>query len=91
MYKKNFLLSFLLPDASGIQDRGQVMGLQSRMLDCLRRYMQSRYPSDQRRLAKMLLRLPALRTVSAKAAERFLSLTLDGSIQLSELVLEMMN
>ncbi|XP_076438530.1 retinoic acid receptor RXR-alpha-B-like [Babylonia areolata] len=79
------------PDASGIQDKIRVLNLQSRILDCLRRYMQHRNPSDLKRFSKMLLRLPALRTVSAKAAERFLSLTLDGSIQLNELVLEMIN
>ncbi|XP_070201916.1 retinoic acid receptor RXR-alpha-B-like isoform X3 [Littorina saxatilis] len=79
------------PDATGIQDKIRVMGLQSRILDCLRRYMLHHYPDDNRRFAKILLRLPALRTVSAKAAERFLSLTLDGSIQLNDLVLEMMN
>lgn len=78
-------------DATGIQDKIRVMGLQSRILDCLRRYMLHHYPDDNRRFAKILLRLPALRTVSAKAAERFLSLTLDGSIQLNDLVLEMMN
>lgn len=78
-------------DAAGIQDKLQVMTMQSRMLDSLRRYMAHRFPEDHRRFGKMLLRLPALRTVSAKAAERFLSLTLDGSIQLNDLVLEMIN
>lgn len=69
----------------------QVMSLQVRVLDSLRRYMAYRFPGDNRRFGKVLLRLPALRTVSAKAAERFLSLTLDGSVQLNELVLEMIN
>ncbi|KAL8625332.1 hypothetical protein ACOMHN_044475 [Nucella lapillus] len=79
------------PDASGIQDKVRVLSLQSRILDSLRRYIVHRHPTDQKRFSKMLLRLPALRTVSAKAAERFLSLTLDGSIQLNDLVLEMIN
>ncbi|XP_025101473.1 retinoic acid receptor RXR-alpha-B-like [Pomacea canaliculata] len=79
------------PDAAGIQDKMQVMSLQVRVLDSLRRYMAYRFPGDNRRFGKVLLRLPALRTVSAKAAERFLSLTLDGSVQLNELVLEMIN
>nr|KAG5693572.1 hypothetical protein BaRGS_011697 [Batillaria attramentaria] len=79
------------PDAGGIQDKIRVMSLQARILDSLRRYMVHRFPGDHRRFGKMLLRLPALRTVSAKAAERFLSLTLDGSIQINDLVLEMIN
>ena len=82
---------FCCADALGVQDKVRVLALQSRILDCLRRYMLHRYPEDSRRFAKMLLRLPALRTVSAKAAERFLSLTLDGSLQLNDLVLEMIH
>ncbi|XP_064595637.1 retinoic acid receptor RXR-alpha-B-like isoform X2 [Liolophura sinensis] len=78
------------PDANGIKDKQQVTSLQTQMLDSLRRYVTYTYPEDHRRYGKMLLRLPALRTVSAKAAERFLSLTLDGNIQLSALVSEMM-
>lgn len=83
-------LSCVFPDAIGIKDKQQVTGLQTQMLDSLRRYVTHTYPEDPRRYGKMLLRLPALRTVSAKAAERFLSLTLDGNIQLSALVSEMM-
>ncbi|XP_046327390.1 retinoic acid receptor RXR-alpha-B-like [Haliotis rufescens] len=79
------------PDAVGIQNKDSVITLQIEILEAMLRYMKFHYPTDTRRHGKMLLRLPALRTVSAKAAERFLSLTLDGSIQLNELVLEMIN
>jgi hypothetical protein len=67
------------------------MQLQSRIIDCLWRYCTSTYPDDPRRYGKILLRLPSLRTVSAKAAERFLSMSLDGSVKMNALVLEMMS
>lgn len=81
----------MYPDAHGIEDKIRIAELQSKILDCLRRHIVRQYPHDMKRFGKILLRLPALRIVSAKAAERFLSLTFDGSIQLNELVLEMMN
>ncbi|KAK6174040.1 hypothetical protein SNE40_017387 [Patella caerulea] len=77
------------PDAVGIQDKFSVLGLQTKILDTLRRYTLHNYPNETRRYGKTLLRLPSLRTVSAKAAEKFLSLTVDGSIQLNDLVFEM--
>ncbi|CAL1535243.1 unnamed protein product [Lymnaea stagnalis] len=81
----------MYPDAHGIEDKLRIAELQSKILDCLRRHIVRQYPLDMKRFGKILLRLPALRIISAKAAERFLSLTFDGSIQLNELVLEMMN
>ncbi|XP_033759088.1 retinoic acid receptor RXR-alpha-B-like [Pecten maximus] len=79
------------PDAAGLKEKTSITVYQTKMLDVLRHYMTQSHPDDPRRYGKMLLRLPSLRTVSAKAAERFLSLTLDGSIQLNDLVLEMIN
>jgi hypothetical protein len=79
------------PDAVGIQGKSEVTMLQSRILDCLRKHDIRKYPEDPRRYGKLLLRLPALRTVSAKAAERFLSMSLDGSIKMNALVLEIMS
>ena len=81
----------LVLDATGVRDKDAVITLQSRILDCLRKYTIRKYPNDLRRYGKMLLRLPALRTVSAIAAERFLSISLDGSIKMNALVLEMMS
>ncbi|XP_077985399.1 retinoic acid receptor RXR-alpha-B-like [Glandiceps talaboti] len=78
------------PDAAGLQSKSSVTELQAKLVDALRYYIKSRYPHDQKRYAKVLLRLPALRTVASKATERFLSMTLDGTIQLNELVSEMM-
>ncbi|KAK0069285.1 retinoic acid receptor RXR-alpha-B [Biomphalaria pfeifferi] len=81
----------MYPDAHGIEDKIHIAELQSKILDCLRRHIVRQYPQDTKRFGKILLRLPSLRIISAKAAERFLSLTFEGSIQLNDLVLEMMN
>lgn len=78
-------------DAQNLVDKQKVILLQTQILDRLRKYHGHKFPGNVKRYGKMLLRLPFLRTVSAKAAERFLSLTLDGTLQLNELVLEMIN
>ena len=84
---------FLFPpliDAAGVKDKESVMRLQCKILDCLRKYSLNTYPTEPRRYGRMLLRLPALRTISTKALERFLSMTLDGSVKMNALVLEIM-
>ncbi|XP_052804894.1 retinoic acid receptor RXR-alpha-B-like [Mya arenaria] len=78
------------PDAIGLVDKMKVTKIQTKFLDVLRRYVTVQYPTDRGRFGKLLLRLPTLRTLSAKAAERFLSLTLDGVLPINELVQEMM-
>ncbi|XP_060606508.1 retinoic acid receptor RXR-alpha-B-like [Ruditapes philippinarum] len=78
------------PDAIGLSDKSKVIGIQTKFLDTLRRYVCVKYSSDKGRFGKLLLRLPTLRTLSAKAAERFLSLTLEGVLPLNDLVQEMM-
>ncbi|CAC5359026.1 unnamed protein product [Mytilus coruscus] len=77
------------PDAAGLKDKPKILAMQGKILESLRRYTATQYPNDPRRYSKILLRLPSLRSVSAKAAERFLSLSLDGSLQLNSLVLDM--
>lgn len=68
-----------------------VTSLQCKILDSLRKYVIRNSPNEPRRYGKILLRLPALRTVSTKAAERFLSMSLDGSVKMNALVLEIMS
>ncbi len=77
-------------DAGGVKDKDAVLQLQCRILDCLRKYSLMTYPTEPGRYGRMLLRLPTLRTISAIAAERFLSMTLDGSVKMNALVLEIM-
>ncbi|ESN93788.1 hypothetical protein HELRODRAFT_103307 [Helobdella robusta] len=79
------------PDASGLADKRSVSSLQSRLLDCLQHYTNANYPSEPRRSCRLLLRLPSLRTISAHAAEMFLSLSLEGNVKMNDLVLEIIN
>ena len=83
--------AFVFPDAIGVHDKVAITNLQCKILDCLHKYTCKAYPSESKRHARMLLRLPTLRTVSAKAAECFLSMSLDGSVKMNALVLEMMS
>ncbi|KAK3107051.1 hypothetical protein FSP39_005953 [Pinctada imbricata] len=79
------------PDAAGLKEKHKVTLLQTKILNSLGKYQRYRFPENPKRYGQTLLRLPSLRTVSAKAAERFLSLTLDGTVQINDLVLEMIN
>lgn len=81
---------YFLSDAIGLSDKNKVITVQTNFLDILRRYVCSKNMNDKGRFGKLLLRLPTLRTLSAKAAERFLSLTLEGVLPLNDLVHEMM-
>ena len=84
------MYSMSFADAIGVKDKAAIAKFQSNILNVLRKYENVFHMDEPKRYGKILLRLPALRTVSAKAAERFLALTLDGSLKLSELVVEMM-
>ena len=68
-----------------------MISLQTKILDCFRKYVLRTYRSEPHRYARILLRLPALRSVSAVAAEKFLSMSLEGNIKMNALVLEMMS
>jgi len=78
-------------DAAGIVDRQNIMTLQNSFLSCLEKCITSRYPSPPQRCSHLLIRLTALRAISTKVAEKFLSLSLEGDVKMNALVLEMMN
>jgi hypothetical protein len=82
---------FLFPDAPGLADRQAVLSLQNSIIQLLQKYSTSRYSDSSRRYGRILLRLPSLRSISAKAAEKFLSFTLEGDLQMTSLVMEMIS
>ncbi|XP_071842116.1 steroid hormone receptor ERR2-like [Apostichopus japonicus] len=85
------VLVLFFPDAAGLKSRERVMEMQSHYLECLRLYQLHQYGSKGlKRYGKFLLRLPSLRVVSAKAMENFFSLRLDGKIEITALVQEML-
>jgi len=71
---------FIVSDAAGVVDRRAVIALQSRILKCLQKYSSSRYPNTPHRYGKILLRLPALRTISAQLSHKFLDMSLEGEL-----------
>lgn len=78
-------------DAAGLKDKEKLTRLQSHYLECLRLYQLHRYKENGlKRYGKFLLRLPSLRIVSAKAMENFFSLRLDGKIEITDLVEEIL-
>lgn len=85
------VLVLFFPDAAGLKDKEKLTQLQSHYLECLRLYQLHRYKENGlKRYGKFLLRLPSLRIVSAKAMENFFSLRLDGKIEITDLVEEIL-
>ncbi|XP_022095882.1 steroid hormone receptor ERR2-like [Acanthaster planci] len=81
------ILSF--PDAAGLTDKESVTRLQARFMDCFYFYCQTKHPQDTKHYGKMLLRLQALRALSAKAASCFFDLIDSGSLAKDDLAQEM--
>ncbi|XP_071500376.1 steroid hormone receptor ERR1-like [Diadema antillarum] len=84
-------LVLCFPDAPGLVEVDRVRALQKRFLECLQKYEMSTPGGSALRYGKLLMRLPTLRKVSAKAMEQFLGLKLAGKVEVTSLVDEMMN
>lgn len=81
----------LSADAGGLLDRPSVLSLHNRWLDLLQKYSLSRYPDNARRSGRILLRLLSLRSVSARAADKFLSCAVDVDVKMTDIVQEMIS
>ncbi|XP_038047952.1 steroid hormone receptor ERR2-like [Patiria miniata] len=81
------ILSF--PDAAGLQDKEVVQRLQARFMDCFYFYCQTKRPQDTKHYGQMLLRLQALRALSAKAANCFFDMIDKGTLPVDPLAQEM--
>jgi len=57
------------PDAKGLTDPGKIEQLRERVYACLEDYVRSVAPTETGRFAKLLLRLPALRSIGLKCDE----------------------
>ena len=68
----------MFADAKGLQDRSSVLSLQTRYLDSFRKYIISRYPHERRRYGRLLLKLPVLRILAAKAYDNYVNNSLDA-------------
>ncbi|CAB3231216.1 unnamed protein product [Arctia plantaginis] len=59
----------LNPDVKGLKNRQEVDVLREKMFSCLDEYLNRTHASDDGRFAALLLRLPALRSISLKSFE----------------------
>nr|AGT02381.1 ultraspiracle protein isoform 2 [Omphisa fuscidentalis] len=72
----------LNPDVKGLKNRQEVEALREKMFLCLDEYCRRSRGTDEGRFASLLLRLPALRSISLKSFEHlfFFHLVADASI-----------
>jgi hypothetical protein len=72
-------------DAKGLQDRATVINNQTRFSDSFRKYTISRYPHERRRYGRLILKLPILRLLAAKAYDSYVNESLKLNFELSRL------
>ncbi|XP_032529585.1 protein ultraspiracle homolog isoform X1 [Danaus plexippus] len=72
----------LNPDIKGLKNRQDVDVLREKMFSCLDEYCRRAHSSEEGRFASLLLRLPALRSISLKSFEHlfFFHLIAEGTI-----------
>ncbi|XP_074422320.1 nuclear receptor subfamily 2 group F member 1-A-like isoform X1 [Larus michahellis] len=78
------------PDAVGLSDPGQVAGLQEKSQCALEEHVRRQHPSQPSRFGRLLLRLPALRSVSAPGIQQLFFSRLVGKTPIETLIRDML-
>lgn len=78
------------PDAKGLSNPSEVELLRERVYASLEAYCKQRYPDQQGRFAKLLLRLPALRSIGLKCLEHLFFFKLIGDTPIDTFLMEML-
>ncbi|MEQ2286304.1 hypothetical protein AMECASPLE_001150 [Ameca splendens] len=78
------------PDAKGLSNSSEVEVLRERVYASLEAYCKQRYPDQQGRFAKLLLRLPALRSIGLKCLEHLFFFKLIGDTPIDTFLMEML-
>uniref|UniRef100_A0A665VD20 Retinoic acid receptor RXR n=1 Tax=Echeneis naucrates TaxID=173247 RepID=A0A665VD20_ECHNA len=78
------------PDAKGLSNTGEVELLREKVYASLEAYCKQRYPEQQGRFAKLLLRLPALRSIGLKCLEHLFFFKLIGDTPIDTFLMEML-
>ncbi|KAJ8377881.1 hypothetical protein AAFF_G00250320 [Aldrovandia affinis] len=78
------------PDAKGLSSPGEVELLREKVYASLEAYCKQRYPDQQGRFAKLLLRLPALRSIGLKCLEHLFFFKLIGDTPIDTFLMEML-
>ncbi|XP_006010773.1 retinoic acid receptor RXR-beta-A isoform X2 [Latimeria chalumnae] len=78
------------PDAKGLSNPVEVELLREKVYASLESYCKQKYPEQQGRFAKLLLRLPALRSIGLKCLEHLFFFKLIGDTPIDTFLMEML-
>lgn len=78
------------PDAKGLTSSSEVELLREKVYASLEAYCKQTYPDQQGRFAKLLLRLPALRSIGLKCLEHLFFFKLIGDTPIDTFLMEML-
>ncbi|RXM94588.1 Retinoic acid receptor RXR-alpha-A [Acipenser ruthenus] len=78
------------PDSKGLSNPGEVEALREKVYASLEAYCKQKYPEQPGRFAKLLLRLPALRSIGLKCLEHLFFFKLIGDTPIDTFLMEML-
>ncbi|GAB1597777.1 retinoic acid receptor RXR isoform X4 [Argonauta hians] len=78
------------PDAKGLVSTQEVESLREKVYASLEEYCKCQYPDETGRFAKLLLRLPALRSIGLKCLEHLFFFKLIGDTPIDTFLMEML-
>ncbi|NP_001002345.1 retinoic acid receptor RXR-gamma-B [Danio rerio] len=78
------------PDAKGLSNSLEVEALREKVYASLETYTKQKYPDQPGRFAKLLLRLPALRSIGLKCLEHLFFFKLIGDTPIDTFLMEML-
>ncbi|XP_066117129.1 retinoic acid receptor RXR-gamma isoform X4 [Saccopteryx bilineata] len=78
------------PDAKGLSNPSEVETLREKVYATLEAYTKQKYPDQPGRFAKLLLRLPALRSIGLKCLEHLFFFKLIGDTPIDTFLMEML-
>ena len=80
----------LITDAKGLKSIAQVEMLREKVYAALEEYTRNSYADEPGRFAKLLLRLPALRSIGLKCLEHLFFFKLVGDSPIESFLMEML-
>lgn len=81
---------FDITDAKNLVSVSQVESLREKVYASLEEYCKTHYPEEPGRFAKLLLRLPALRSIGLKCMEHLFFFKLIGDTPIDSFLMEML-
>uniref|UniRef100_A0A182K6T4 NR LBD domain-containing protein n=1 Tax=Anopheles christyi TaxID=43041 RepID=A0A182K6T4_9DIPT len=78
-------------DIRGLKCRKEIDQMREKIYACLDEYCKTQHPTEDGRFAQLLLRLPALRSISLKCIDHLNFLRLLGDKQLDNFIIEMLD